>query len=95
MSRYHINMSSARWQRLRLRVFERDGYRCQAPGCGKPGILQCDHIQPIAHGGDKWDESNLQAICRSCHLAKTRIERGVKEQSAAVLAWREFVESGL
>ena len=86
-------MNGARWRRLRLAVFKRDGYRCRA--CGKSGKLECDHVVPLAHGGDKWEESNLQAICRACHLTKSRIEKGVKEPSAAVQAWREFAESGL
>ena len=26
-------------------------------------------------GGSEWDVSNLQALCRGCHFAKTRAER--------------------
>ena len=30
-----------------------------------------DHIKPIADGGARLDDSNLQALCRACHAVKT------------------------
>ncbi len=30
-----------------------------------------DHIQPIADGGERLDESNLQSLCSRCHADKT------------------------
>lgn len=64
---------TARWSQLRLRIFERDGFRCRWPGCGrmtgKTSELVCDHVRP--HLGDErlfWDEANLQTLCKSpCH----------------------------
>ncbi len=60
------------WRALRLRVFRRDGYRCQACGrlCAHP---ECDHIVSRADGGT--DElANLQTMCADCHKAKTHKE---------------------
>jgi len=34
-----------------------------------------DHIVPIKQGGDKFSESNLQALCWSCHSRKS-VEEG-------------------
>ena len=60
---------TARWERLRRKVFLRDLYRCQAKGCGKTiASPVCDHIKP--HRGDEalfWDEGNLQTMCKPCH----------------------------
>lgn len=93
MSRFHINMSSSRWRRLRLVVFRRDGYRCKA--CGGSRRLECDHVHPVARGGAEWETENLQALCRSCHRVKTRNEQGQKDRPAGVLAWDKLLESGL
>lgn len=31
-----------------------------------------DHIKAIEFGGDAFDSSNLQSLCKSCHESKTR-----------------------
>lgn len=54
---------------LRTSVFERDGYRCQAPGCGSWEDLQADHIHPESKGGPTTLE-NLQTLCRPCNMRK-------------------------
>lgn len=72
---------TARWSKLRLKIFERDLFQCQMPGCGhiegNTAKLVCDHVTP--HRGDYerfWDESNLQTLCKPCHDSrKQRQER--------------------
>lgn len=65
---------TARWQKLRLFVLQRDGYRCQQTGVlltGKypaPDSPTVDHKQ--AHGGNPdlfWDPNNLQAVSKEWH----------------------------
>ena len=34
-----------------------------------------DHIVPLRAGGARLELGNLQALCLSCHAAKTRSER--------------------
>ena len=78
-----------RWRAVRLLVLARDLYRCQS--CGRAaGILEVDHRVPISQGGDPWAPSNLQALCRGCHLGKTRVEQGTVEHPERV-AWRRLV----
>lgn len=64
------------WDRLRLHILERDCGLCRV--CSEAGRItpaaQVDHIVPKAWGGTD-DESNLQAICRTCHTAKTNHEK--------------------
>lgn len=64
--------STARWRRLRLSIFDRDGFTCQWPGCGHvegdTSKLVADHKQ--AHRGDEalfWAEGNLWTLCKPCH----------------------------
>ena len=68
------------WQQLRLRILKRDGYRCRCNECAElKRILpasEVDHHVPKAQGGSD-DPSNLRAINRECHKAKTaRDSRG-------------------
>lgn len=63
------------WVRARVRILSRDSGLCQV--CLKRGQVtratQVDHTIPKAEGGTDADE-NLQAICKSCHQAKTADE---------------------
>lgn len=64
---------TARWRETRRRIFERDHFTCQWPGCGRiqsdTSQLVCDHVRP--HRGDLglfWSDENLQTLCKSpCH----------------------------
>lgn len=56
----------AEWQVTRLRILERDGYRCAY--CGGPAGT-VDHIVAKARGGTDYD-SNLTAACVQCNSGK-------------------------
>jgi hypothetical protein len=57
-------------QRLRWRIFDRDGYRCRrCNATGADADLTIDHIQPVSRGGTN-AEANLQTLCRSCNSQK-------------------------
>ncbi len=74
---------TARWQALRLRVFERDGYVCQQTDellTGRhpePNSPVADHIRP--HRGDAdlfWDIDNIQTVSKAYHdKQKQSLER--------------------
>lgn len=59
---------STTWQRLRLMHLAGSPVCVE---CGRYGE-QVDHIIPISAGGEKFDPSNLQTLCASCHASKTR-----------------------
>ena len=86
-SRFHKALDQRRWQLLRLRIFERDGWRCCS--CGKAGRLECDHVVPLHRGGDPYDPANLQTLCVGCHIAKSRGERERPDPGRE--AWRALV----
>ena len=60
--------------------------------CGKGGRLDCDHINPMERepGQDPYDPNGLQALCRTCHIEKTRRENR-REPTEAERRWRELV----
>ena len=75
-----------RWRSLRLEVFHEAGWTCEK--CGRAGALECDHIRPRRKGGPAWERRNLQALCRGCHIRKTRGENTSPDN----LAWRSYLE---
>jgi len=58
------------WDRVRRRMLLREP---QCRRCGAPAT-EVDHVVPLWKGGGE-DEGNLQALCRSCHGAKTAWEQ--------------------
>jgi 5-methylcytosine-specific restriction protein A len=75
--------SSPEWRALRLQVFLRDGYTCQADDCGKvTGRPIADHKR--RHRGDPalfFDPTNVQTLCKPCHDGwKQRLEARARGQ---------------
>lgn len=75
-TQYHRRLgwfySSAAWRKFRTWFLQVHPVCVE---CGAPAN-QVDHIQPIAEGGEKFEESNCQSLCGSCHSKKTRRENG-------------------
>jgi len=73
----HKRGYGAKWDKLRLRILQRDNYLCLP--CKQAGVLtaakQVDHIIAKANGGGD-NEVNLQSICITCHRLKTLKEAG-------------------
>ena len=85
--------NAARWQKVRLQVLDRDGWRCVR--CGRAGRLEVDHKTPLEDGGDMYGLRNLGALCRGCHIEKTREEgrrRHVKALPQEQKDWRALLE---
>lgn len=70
--------NSSRWRKLRRQFLIKHPLcaECRRLGVINPSRV-VDHIKP--HQGDEslfWDETNLQALCKSCHDRKTAKEDG-------------------
>lgn len=58
-------------KRLRFSVFHRDHFTCQYCGAQPPDVvLVCDHIHPVAKGGESTID-NLITACESCNAGKS------------------------
>lgn len=79
-------------KKLRFEVFKRDGFTCQYCGATPPALLEVDHINPVAAGGDD-DPDNLITACFDCNRGKGAVPLDVVPQSlderAAEVAERE------
>lgn len=72
-------LKTAEHQRWRAEVLRRAGGMCQGPGCGRTGVrLFADHIRERQDGGALLDPANGQALCGSCHTAKTARVRAAR-----------------
>lgn len=58
-------------RRLRMRIMERDGFKCTLCGHGRDQgvLLQVDHKIARVHGG-KDTEENLRVLCIDCNIGK-------------------------
>ena len=80
-----------RWQRLRLRVFERDGWKCRM--CNQDGkTLHAHHPVYRAFSEGPWDYEvdELVTVCEDCHEEEHETKNLGK--SAMLL---EFVKQGV
>jgi hypothetical protein len=55
--------------RIRTKVFERDGYQCRYCG-SKSGPFHADHVYPESKGGET-SISNLVTACKRCNVKKS------------------------
>lgn len=75
---YADKLKDPRWQRIRLRVFERDGWRCTK--CGREDLeLHTHHSEYL--GPDPWDTplDRLTTLCDECHKETHNLKVQVHE----------------
>jgi 5-methylcytosine-specific restriction protein A len=79
---------TSRWRRA-AHAFLRLHPTCARPACGRRSQV-VDHIVPRSRARDAaellqltWDRSNWQALCKSHHDEKTRLEQGWGQRRAS------------
>jgi hypothetical protein len=67
---YFEKLKDPRWQKKRLKIFERDNWQCQS--CGKKEETLVVHHK-FYTSKDPWDEpeENLATLCSFCHSFET------------------------
>lgn len=67
---YSQRLRDPRWQKLRLMIFDRDGWRCQRENCQSPeNSTLAVHHKSYVPGRDPWDYplTNFETLCEKCH----------------------------
>jgi len=69
---YKDKLLDPRWQKKRLEILERDGWRCRY--CGNDKLTLHVHHVLYLKGVDPWDyeDADLHALCEDCHLLEKR-----------------------
>jgi len=67
--RRRIHLDAHSYNKLRLEILRRDGWRCQL--CGKRQNLEVHHIQLRSHSGHD-TRDNLITLCVDCHATTHR-----------------------
>ena len=82
---------SYRWQKASALFLKRNPLCIQ---CKKEGIIHpsevTDHIVPISEGGEIWNPTNWQPLCKSHHNSKSASERNRKQR----FEWKVNTNSG-
>ena len=68
-------LDPAKWQRVAAAHLAREP-ACRA--CRSAYRVQVDHITELADGGAMYDEENLQTLCETHHIQKSREERKLR-----------------
>ncbi len=89
---YLEKLKNPRWQKMRLKILERDDWTCQA--CGNKEMTLNIHHRYYKAKTDPWDypEESLLTLCEECH----EIERIAYPEASAELmeACKEKLLSG-
>jgi len=64
------------------KVLERDGYKCQVPGCSNRRNIHAHHLKFRSRGGSN-SKSNVLCLCASHHLWILHILHGLKIEGTA------------
>ncbi|MBV1929468.1 MAG: HNH endonuclease [Gammaproteobacteria bacterium] len=88
----HRLYNTVRWEKLRLEILERDGWKCRhygwqlVEGRKEPHSAVVDHIKP--HRGNLalfWDVDNLQSVSKKYHDSeKQKIEKAAARLEGGV-----------
>lgn len=94
MATYAEKLQDPRWQRKRLEVLERAGWKCES--CGKADAVLHVHHGRYAKGREPWEYSanQLYSLCKPCHVS-AEVEKqfaygalaGVSPQYMESVAW--------
>lgn len=76
---YSEKLRDPRWQKKRLEILSRDGFKCSLCGDSK-NTLHVHHFT-YNNGGEPWDHESYQltTLCESCHEKEETLKPFTKE----------------
>jgi hypothetical protein len=85
MSEYSEKLKDPRWQRKRLKIFERDGWACRDCGAADKPL----HPHHCYYKGDPWEvpDELILTVCEDCH-----IDRGLLETEGKLMLGKIFAK---
>jgi hypothetical protein len=85
MKTYSEKLKDPRWQKKRLCVMQRDGFKCRDCG-GEKKTLNVHHC--MYQRGEPWETEDafLLTLCEGCHEQRGDIEQAVKTELSRMMA---------
>lgn len=74
--KYTEKLQDPRWQKKRLKVFERDGWKCTQ--CGNEKLTL--HVNHLKYNNNPWKTrmKYLKTLCKNCHQLEYEVEKQSK-----------------
>ena len=94
-SQYVEKLKDPRWQKLRLRVFERDGWKCRI--CDSTSnTLHAHHTYYETDSDGPWDypDETIITLCAECHESEHVCISDAKSQLFKEISLTGFLTSG-
>lgn len=94
MKTYSEKLKDPRWQKKRLEIMERDGFRCRMCDSRKETL----HIHHCHYEkGNPWDtdDSLLITLCHQCHEERQEIENRGRKLLGKLFAQFDYGQAGL
>lgn len=94
-SEYAQKLRDPRWQKMRLKVMERDEFTCQH--CFDTESTLNVHHKDYERGKDPWDypEDWLETLCENCHQEETEFRAGEEKSLLNILRVKGYSFSEL
>ena len=66
---YTDDLKTVNWQKKRLLIFERDGWKCTVPNCPTPEYMLSVHHVDYIPSTKAWEHPDdmLTTLCKNCH----------------------------
>lgn len=92
---YMQKLRDPRWQKMRLKIMERDGFECQ--NCGDSESTLNVHHRDYERGKEPWDypEDWLITFCETCHQEETESRPGEEKSLLHVLRLKGYLSADL
>ena len=92
---YPEKLRDPRWQKIRLKVFERDGWACAS--CGATTITLNVHHKCYERGKDPWEYSldALLTVCEDCHKKESPVRPHLEQKLLTELKRAGYLVSDL
>lgn len=89
---YLDKLKDPRWQKVRLKVFDRDKFTCTLCGDDKETL----HVHHEKYKGEPWeaDINKLKTLCKDCHLLVT-INKDINIKKAHKMGGIIFYSDGI
>lgn len=92
---YSEKLKDPQWQKMRLKVMERDNWQCQS--CGDKKLTLHIHHKIYLKGKEPWEsqESDLVTLCEKCHKYEKECRASFEEELLRVLRTKYFANQVL